>query len=140
MKKLAVLCAMIGVVALLAAGCATTAKGPTDQEMVSKRMQECVAAIKAKNFDAFKGFVSASFDSGVIGKRDVLLDYLKNADDAGFLDGIEIDLSGAKTTVTGDKVTVAPVVASGGFGSLGLGFEGVKEKGVWMISNVEPGY
>ena len=76
----------------------------------------------------------------MVGKRDDLLDYLKNADDAGFLDGIEIDLSGAKTTVTGDKATVAPVFANGGFGSLGLGFEGVKEKGVWMISGVEPGF
>jgi hypothetical protein len=140
MKKLAVLCAMLGMAVLLAAGCATTAKGPTDQEMISKRMQECVTAIKAKKFDAFKTLVSPSFESGVVGNRDDLLDYLKNADDAGFLDGVEIDLSGAKITVTGDKTTVAPVTASGSFGSLGLGFEGVKDKGVWLISNVEPGF
>jgi hypothetical protein len=138
MKKLSVLCVMIGVVALLAAGCATTAKGPTDQEMVSKRIQEGVSAIKAKNFDTFKDLVSPKFDSGVVGNRDDLLDYLKNADSAGFLDGIEIDLSEAKTVVTGDKATVAPVTASGSFGSLTLNFEGAKEKGVWMVTNVEP--
>ncbi len=138
MKKIAVLCVMIGVVALLAAGCATTAKGPTDQELVSKRIQEGIAAIKAKNFDAFKNFVSPNFDSGVVGNRNDLLDYLKNASDAGFLDGIEISLSEAKTVVTGDKATVSPVTASGSFGSLTLNFGGAKEKGVWMVTNVEP--
>jgi len=74
----------------------------------------------------------------VVGNREDLLEYLKNANDAGFLDGIEIDLSEAKTVVTGDKATVAPVTASGSFGSLTLYFEGAKEKGAWMITNVEP--
>ncbi len=138
MKKFSVLCVMIGVVALLAAGCATTAKGPSDQEMVSKRIQEGVAAIKAKNFDTFKNLVSPNFDSGVVGNREDLLEYLKNANDAGFLDGIEIDLAEAKTVVTGDKATVSPVTASGSFGSLTLFFEGAKEKGVWMVTSVSP--
>jgi len=138
MKKLAVLTMVFGMIALLAAGCATTAKGPTDQEMISKRIQEGVAAIKAKNWGAFEGLVSPKFDSMVVGNRGDLLAYLKNADSSGFLNGLEIDLSEAKTVVTGDKATVSPVTANGSFGSLTLNFEGVKEKGVWMVTNVEP--
>jgi predicted small secreted protein len=140
MKKLAALSVIVCVAAVLSAGCTTTAKGPADAELIAKRIKDGVAAIKAKNFDAFMGMVSPSFASDAVGNRDDLLAYLKNANDAGFLNGIEIDLSEAKTTVAGDKATVAPVVASGGFGSLTLHFEGAKEKGVWVVSNVEPGY
>jgi hypothetical protein len=138
MKKLAVLSLMLGMGVLLAAGCATTAKGPTDEELVAKRIGEGIAAVKAKNWGAFDGMVSNAFESGAVGNKEDLVDYLKNADGSGFLDGLEIDLSEAKTVVTGEKATVGPVTASGGFGSLTLYFEGAKEKGVWMITNVEP--
>jgi len=138
MKKFAVLSVVVGMAFLLAAGCASTGKAPSDQELISKRIQDGVAAIKAKNFDAFKGFVSAKFESNAVGNQEDLLNYLKNANDAGFLDGLEVDLSEAKTVITGDKATVEPVTASGSFGSLTLYFQGAKEKGVWMITNVEP--
>ncbi len=138
MKKLAMLSAMLVAVALIAAGCATTAKGPTDEELIAKRIGEGVAAIKAKNRGAFDGMISKTFESSAVGDKEALLDYLKNADDSGFLDGLEIDLSEAKTTVTGDKATVEPVAANGSFGSLTLYFQGAKEKGVWVITNVEP--
>lgn len=140
MKKLAVLSVMLAVVAVLAAGCATTAKAPSDEELITKRIEEGVAAIKAKDFAAFNGMVSTAFSSSAVGEKEDLLAYLENANDAGFLDEIEIDLAEAKTVVTGDKATVAPVTASGNFGSITLNFEGVKEKGVWVIANVEPGF
>jgi len=140
MKNLAVLLALVGMTVMLAAGCATSAKGPTDEELISQRIQEGLAAIKAKNFDAFNGMVSDTFSSGTIGDKEDLVAYLKNADDSGFLDDLEVDLANAKTTVEGDKATVAPVVANGNFGSITLYFDGVKEKGNWMISGLEPGY
>lgn len=140
MKKIVAVGLIVGWVAMMAAGCATVPKGPTDQELISKRMQEGVAAVKAKDWKAFDGMVSASFSSSAVGDKAALLDYLKNADSAGFLDKIEIDLSGAKTTVTGDKATIAPVVAAGSFGSISLDFTGAKEKGVWVVNGLEPGY
>ena len=140
MNRLVVISVVVGLAAMLAAGCATTPKGPTDEELISKRIQEGIAAIKAKDWKAFDGMVSASFSSSAVGDKAALQDYLKNADSSGFLDDLEIDLSGAKTTVQGDKVTVAPVNVNGGFGSLTLNFDGIKEKGVWTISGLEPGY
>ena len=136
MRKL-VLLAMI---AVAAAGCATTPKGPTDEQLISQRVQEALKNIQAKNFEAFTGLVSPSFSSSAVGNRDDLLAYLKNADGMGFLDGLKVDLSGAKTIVAGSKASLAPVVANGSFGSITLNFEGIKEKGVWVISNVEPGF
>ena len=141
MKRVTVITiSLIAILGLLAAGCATAPKGPTDEQLVSKRMQEGIAAIKAKDWKAFDGMVSASFSSSAVGDKSALLDYLKNADSSGFLDRIEIDISGAKTTLQGDKATVAPVVANGSFGSITLNFTGIKEKGVWLINDVEPGY
>lgn len=140
MKNFAVMSVVVGLVALLVAGCAGTAKGPTDEEMITQRIQEGVAAIKAKNIDAFAGMMSATFSSSEVGDKDGLLAYLKNADSMGFLDGIEVDFSGSKTVIDGDKATVGPVVATGGFGSITLNFEGVKQNGIWVISGLEPGY
>lgn len=140
MKKLSVLLALVGMAAMFVTGCATTAKGPSDEELISQRIQEGLAALKAKNFDEFDGMVSESFYSGAVGDKKDLLAYLKNADDSGFLDNLEVDLANAKTTVDGEKATVAPVVATGGFGTLTLNFDGIKEKGKWVISGLEPGY
>ncbi len=140
MKRALAMTMLFGFVVVLAMGCATAPKGLSDEEMISKRVQECVTAIKAKNLDALAALVSKSFDSAAVGDRQGLIDYLKNADSMGFLDNLEVDLSAAKTVVAGQKATVAPVTANGSFGSITLNFEGAKENGNWVISGLEPGY
>lgn len=136
MKKIVVL--SLALVLVIAAGCATTSKSISDEEQIKKQMEEGIANIKAKNYDAFEKTISESFYAGVVGDKEDLLAYLKNADDMGFLDGIEIDVSEAEIVIEGDKGTVSPVYADGGFGSLGLTFEGAKENGVWMITGLVP--
>lgn len=138
MKKCVALSLVL--VLVIAAGCATTSKGLSDEEQIKKQMEEGIANVKAKKFEAFEKTISESFYAGVIGDKEDLLAYLKNADDMGFLDGIEIDVSEAEIVIEGDKGSVSPVYADGGFGSLGLTFEGAKENGVWMITGLEPGY
>ncbi len=138
MKRIVTMCVLAGMAMMFVTGCGTAAQGPTDEEMIAKRIQEGIAAIKAKDFAAFDGFVSTAFSSSAVGDKKDLLAYLKNADDMGFLDGLDVDISKAKTVVTGNRATLAPVTANGSFGSLTLGFEGVKENGSWLISGVEP--
>ncbi len=140
MKKFAVLSVVFCMVAVFSAGCATTGKGASDAELIQQRIAEGIAAIKAKNFDAFDGMVSDNFSSGAVGDKQDLMDYLKNADDMGFLDDIEIDLADAETVIEGETATVSPVTASGSFGSLSLEFTGAKENGKWVVSGVEPGF
>ncbi len=140
MRKLAALSMVFGTAILLAAGCATTGKGLSDEEQIAQRIEEGLAAVKALNFDAFDGFVSESFDSSAVGDKEDLLDYLENANSMGFLKDLEVDLSEAVTTINGLEAEVAPVYVSGVFGSLTLDFTGVKENGVWYISGVEPGF
>lgn len=140
MKKLALMSVIIGLLGALVVGCATTPKGPADEELIAQRIQDGIAAIKAKNLDAFDGMVSSSFESYLIGDKDDLLNFLENADAMGFLDALEIDLAEAQTEIDGEKATVSPVAVSGSFGSLSLMFEGAKENGVWVISSVQSGY
>lgn len=130
-------CVMV-LAALGMAGCATGAKGMTDAEQIAQRVQDGIAAVKAKDFEKFGSFVSEEFDSGVIGNKEDLLSYLENADGMGFLDGLEVSLTDSETTVTGDTAVVDTVDVSGPFGSLTLTFTGTKEKGVWMITSVDP--
>ena len=136
MKKCVVL--SLALVLVVAAGCATTSKGVSDEEQIAKQLQDGIENVKAKNFDAFEKTISDSFYAGVVGDKEDLLAYLENADGMGFLDDIEIDISEAEITIEGDKASVSPVYAEGSFGSLGLNFEGAKENGVWMITGLAP--
>ena len=139
MKKVVVLSTIIlGVASMVVTGCATTGKGLSDEEQIQAQMQEGIDAIMAKDYDAFGKYVSESFYSSVIGDRDDLLAYLKNADEMGFLDELEVDLSETVITVEGDKGTIDSIMASGSFGYQGLSFDGVKENGVWMITGLSP--
>ena len=140
MKKYMAISLITMLVLVVTAGCATSSKGLSDEEQIMKQLQEGIADVKAKNFDAFEKNVSDSFYTSVVGDKKDLLAYLKNADDMGFLDGIEIDTSEAEITVEGDKAVLEPVYAEGSFGSLELSFEGAKENGVWMITGLHPGF
>ena len=139
MKRLVAVSVCVMVLAALGmAGCATGAKGMTDEEQIAQRVQDGIAAVKAKDFKKFETFISEEFDSGVIGDKEDLLSYLENADGMGFLDGLEVSLTDSETTVTDGTAVVDTVDVSGGFGSLTLTFTGAKENGVWMITSVDP--
>ena len=129
-----------GIIAVMAAGCATAPKGPSDEEMVMKRVQECVAAMKAKDFTAFDKFVSNSFSAPAVGDKASFLDMLKMADSMGMADNVEVDLSQAKVVVEGAKCTVTPITASSGAGSITVKGYGAKENGVWMLTGGEQSY
>ncbi len=117
-----------------------TAMGPTDEELISQRIQAGIAAIKARNYDLFNGFISESFSSSTAGDKAALLSLLKVGHGTGQLDGLEVDLSQAKIVVTGKKATISPVTAQGSFGSLNMNVEGEKESGVWVLTGGEQGY
>lgn len=140
MRGKAIVSVLISVVLLTVAGCATTSKGPSDEEMISSRVQEGLAAFEAKNWDAFDSYVSPSFESYLIGNKEDLLSFLKSAEKDGYLEDIKTDFSEAVISVQGDEATYAPVTASGNFGFLSINFKGVKENGVWLISDLDPGF
>lgn len=137
MKKYFELSVLLVVFVGVITGCATTSKGLTEEEIITQRIVEGIEAIKAKDDAKFAASVSESFYSPIIGDREDLLAFIKNADSTGFLDGLEVDLSEAVIEIEGDKGSVSPIWASGAFGNLNLSFEGAKENGVWMITGLD---
>jgi hypothetical protein len=140
MKRLVVMSMVVSMVVMLVAGCATAPKGPTDEEMISKRMDEGISAMKAKNYAAFDSFVSKSFSSAEIGDKDAFLQLLKSADSMGLAEGLEIDLSQAKTVVKGNTSATGPITVRSNAGSLTITGHGAKENGLWMLTGGEQSY
>jgi len=124
---------------LVTMGCATGPKGPTDLEVVQAKTQECVAVANAKekNLDKLMSYIAEDFECPQIGDKASFKSFLENAKSAGMLDSVEIDVSKAKTTVTGETAEVAPVAIRGTFGEGEAIFSASKVKGVWLISAMD---
>jgi len=138
MKRFFMMSMIVSVISLAAVGCATTNNGLTEEEKIAKQMQEGIDNVKAKNYAAFSDNISDSFYASEVGDKDALLSYLKAADEMGFLDDIEIDISDVVITLEGDKGKMSGIMAEGTFGYQGLTFYGAKEKGVWKITGLDP--
>jgi hypothetical protein len=128
-------CLMLAV--LVTMGCATTAKGPTDLEALQAKTKEVAAVANAKDLAKLMTYIAEDFECPQIGDKASFKEFLDNAKDAGFLDGVEIDISAAKTTITGETAEVAPVAVRGSFGEGEAIFSTTKVKGVWMISAMD---
>lgn len=141
MKKMFVVSVVIlGMVVLALTGCATTAKGPSDEEIVAKLTQECADTARAQDVEKLMTYFSDKFTSYEYADKGDLEAFLTSAKDSGMLDGLKVDTSGATTTIDKDTAVVEPVQISGGFGSASLTFHAAKEGGTWKISSLDIGY
>lgn len=140
MKRLVLPSLIIAGLALcLVSGCTTT-KGPSDEEVIAKLTQECVAAAQAKDIDKLMTYFSDKFENAQYGDKEGLKDFLMMAKDSGYLDDVEIDLADAKTVVEGDTATVEPVSIQGSFGQAVLTFSSAREGGTWKIVGMDIGF
>ena len=137
MKAIQYLSVCLTLAMLATMGCATTAKGPSDLELVQAKTKECAAVANAKDINKLMTYIAEDFECPQIGDKAAFKEFLENAKSAGFLDGVEIDVSAAKTTVTGESAEVAPVAVRGSFGSGEAIFSASKVKGVWLISAMD---
>ena len=128
-------CLMLAV--LVTMGCATSGKGPSDLAVLQAKTKEVAAVANAKDLNKLMTYIAEDFECPQIGGKTAFKEFLDNARDAGFLDGVEIDISKAKTTVTGDTAEVAPVAVRGSFGEGEAVFSSTKVKGVWLISAMD---
>ena len=139
MKKLMCLCVCVSLILLVTGGCASTPKGPTDAELIQKMIKDCSALGSAKEFDKFMTYFSDSFAAtgSVYFDKAGFREFLDNAKQSGLLDGLEIDLKDAKTTIQKDTASVAPVHIHVSAGSPEAAFTAKKEKGGWKITGME---
>ncbi len=137
MKAIQYLSVCLMLALLVATGCASTAKGPSDFEVVQAKTSECVAVANSKDIERLMTYIAEDFECPQIGDKASFKEFLDNAKSGGMLDGVEIDTSGATTTITGETAEVAPVEIRGSFGSGRAVFSAVKVKGVWLINEMD---
>lgn len=120
-------------VAFVISGCATGAKGPSDEELISSLMTTWADALAAKNIDKILPCYSEKFQDADGRGKAQLKDFLGSAISSGYLDGVKMTLTDAKTTIEGDKATITPVTLSSNAGAISLSLSLVKEQGNWLI-------
>jgi len=89
--------------------------------------------LAAKDVKGVMGLVSDKFTNMEYGDKAGLQDFVQNAADAGYLDGLEVVLKGAGVKVEGDKAKVQPVEVNGSFGGATLELHFGKVDGAWTL-------
>lgn len=125
---LAVVCAVV-----LLAGCATT----PPEDLIKAQVGAFKAGIVAQNIDAIMAPFSEAFEHNEWGDKAGAKDFMKQAIDMGYLEGVEVNIDEVKVTVTGDKATAEPIEISGSFGSITVELAFTKEEGGWMITGLD---
>lgn len=138
MRKTAILTLGISFcIAVLAGGCATGAKGPSDEELISSTLINWKAGMEDKNVDLIEMAISDAFSHYEYGNKDQMLSFLKGAFNDGTLDSAKVNLETAETKVDGDTASVYPVELMASFGSATLGFTLTKEAdGAWRVTTM----
>jgi ketosteroid isomerase-like protein len=128
----------VGVVALsLVLGCQTAPKGPTDEELIAGVVSGWQEALTAKDMDALMALYSENYVGQQGEDKAGVRTFLEQAAAMGYLDGMEVDASGAETVIEEGTATVGPVVLSGAMGSMNMKLEFAKEEDGWLIVSGE---
>jgi hypothetical protein len=135
-SKLVVSC--VGIVALaLVLGCESAPKGPSDEELIANQITAWQEAITAKDMDALMALYSENYTGSRGEDKAGMRSFLDQASAMGYLDGMEVDASGAETVIEEGTATVGPVVLSGAMGAMNMKLEFAKEEDGWLIVSGE---
>ncbi len=133
MSRLIVSVVLMGSLVFVA-GCATTGKGPSDEELITTMLAQWKAAFEAQDIDGMLAPYSEDYEGSRAESKEQVREFLTGAIDQGYLDDAELSLEDAETAIEGDTATVAPVTLSASPGSIDLQFNLKKEAGnVWRI-------
>lgn len=86
-----------------------------------------------EDVDTMMSFFSEDFDHYEYGDKEGIKDFLSQAIDMGYMDGIESSTEDAEYEVEGDEMTIYPVDVSGAFGSITFEYVLKKEGSDWKI-------
>jgi ketosteroid isomerase-like protein len=128
---------VVALMVVLIGGCRTTARGPSDEEMINNTLTEWQGAVTAKNLDAMMAVYSDAYKGSRGEDKAGVRTFMEQAMQMGYLDGAQVNLEGATTTIEEGKATVAPVSMSTAMGTVTLTIHLAKEEGGWKIVNSE---
>ncbi len=121
---------------LLVLGC-QTAKKVTPEEAVTAQVNKFAEAMKTKNLDGVMAVFSEKFEHYEWGDKAGAREFLQQAIDVGYLDGLEIDLSKMQIKVEGATATVYPIDIRGNFGSTVVELVFTNENGNWLVTGLD---
>jgi hypothetical protein len=127
-------------IAVLVAGCASTAKGPSDQEVIQGTLAKMKSALETKNVDMLMECLSENFEHPEVGGKAEAKEMAQMGVDAGYADDGECSLDDVQITINPDGATATayPVDLSGAPGSIAVEVVLAKENGQWLVTTVNP--
>lgn len=127
---------LLAVVAMVIAGCATGAGGPSPEQQVNQALAGWKAAAEARDVDALMAYVSEDFESAEWPDKETYVYFVKDAVDMGYLDDAEVSTEGATIVVGNGKAVVNPVSLTASFGTASLELTFTEKDGKWLITDV----
>lgn len=112
---------------------AATAAQETPAEGAMKTVKAYVKAAEDMDVDALMAQISEHFTHEQVADKAALRAFVEEYKTEGKLEDITGNVADAKTTVTGDQVTVYPVELEGLFGTITYDFRLKKEGDTWKI-------
>ncbi len=135
MKKLAILMGSVAMMAVVLAGCAT---GASPEEAVAAQLEAFKQAMLAEDIDAIMATYSDDFEHYEWGDKEGARDFMQQAIDMGYTEGMEVITEDAEIVLQDDgSAQVYPVDLSGAFGTVTLELTFADKDGEWLITGLD---
>ena len=128
---------ILSATAVLFAGCATTGKGPSDEERIQMTLDQWSAGLVEQDMEKFMATISESFKAGPAESKEALAEFIRQGIEAGYLDGAEVSREEAQYTLEESSCSVYPVDLMSNAGSVSVELLLTKEEGGWLVSGME---
>ncbi len=135
MKKSVIM--KLGVVVLAAALISGCQMGATDEELIGCTIGTWKEALIAQDLDKLMETYSEDFKSMEGGDKEASREFLSGVFERGDVDGAEVDLEEAETTIEENEAEVSGVELILDMGTITLDFTLQKEKGAGLIVDLE---
>jgi len=130
--------AVLSVALVLTGGCATTGRAVDERAAVQKTLADWKAAIERQDIDAMMVAYSEDFTTSEGNTKAEVHEFFSQANEAGYLDGVEADLAEAEIVIEEGVANVGPIMLSSNAGALDTTLVLKKEAdGVWRIVESE---
>ncbi len=122
-------------VVMVVCGCATFAKGPSDEELIGALLERWKTATAAQDIDAQTALLSEKFE-GSQGDKAETRAFMMQVKEMGYLEDVEVLLEGAQLTIEGDTATVYPIEIVTAMGMATVELKLTRETTGWMITGM----
>ena len=138
MKRSLAVLSIVSVIALASfTGCATCAKGSSDEEEILAVLATWEAGMIEPNVEKMASAFSEDFSNDEVADKAKLIEFIEGAIDMGYLEDGEIYKDDMEIKLEGDTATAYPIDFSTNAGEVTIELTFTKEEGGWMITGMD---